>query len=196
MLAIEHDPSGLIYESSRAGKTQGSAYSALFPDSEHVIDANSIKNVSVLSPEQVSRLADHQKFFQSQVVNGAYKNTFKDRDPDLVSANMEEARNLRAPKQSLNRPFVEAPVDIGNGLYVKQGDRVKLSNGTTGVLSGYQDLSKMDPEKRASYHNNRDFYLSLNAVKGRATCEAVPHHRSKYCRQILSRCRRSERCMG
>jgi hypothetical protein len=162
-LAIEHAPEGRIYTSSRAGQTQGAAYSATFPDAEHVIDARSIKNVSVLSPEQVGRIAEHENNFEQGIRRGAFRGAYKDVDPELARANLQAARNLSPVVKSLNRPFVEAPVKTSSGLPVKKGDRVRLASGATGVLSGYREFT---PEQSAGFWKGEKHGFSLTGVKG------------------------------
>ena len=162
-LAIEHTPEGKIYASSRAGQTQGAAYSATFPDAEHVIDARSIKNVSVLSPEQIEQIAEHEKNFEAGVRKGAYKGAYKDVDPELARANLEAARNLSPVVKSLGRPFTEAPLEISSGLKVKKGDRVRFANGATGVLSDFREFT---PEQSTGFWKGEKHGFTLNGVKG------------------------------
>lgn len=149
LVAIEYKPEGDIYVSSRAGSTEGKSYSAIFSDAEHIVDANKIVSVKLLSPEQEKLLTNHTGFFESQVRKGVFKNTYRDKDAELVAANLEESRNLRPVKTNLERPFLEAPVVLPNGLPIMKGTRVRLASGATASL---QDL--------------RGSYLQLSGIKG------------------------------
>lgn len=162
-LAIEHDPKGLIYKSSRAGSTQGASYSATFPDAEHVIDARSVKSVSVLSPEQVQRIAEHEKAFEAGTRKGYFKGSYKDVDPELAKANVEASRNLEARRASLGRPFIEEPITLDNGLSVKKGDRVRFKGGATGTLSSTREFT---PEQQAAYHGGERRAFEVTKATG------------------------------
>lgn len=140
-LAIEYSPEGLIHETNRVSKTQGKAYSAIFADSEQIIDANTIKNVWVLTPEQVNLVSQHMKNFENGFTKG-YMNSFKDKDTAMSEANIKAARNLKPIVTDLGRPFIETPIKLGNGLMVKRGDRAILVTGDVVILKNWRPLSE------------------------------------------------------
>jgi phage/plasmid primase-like uncharacterized protein len=138
LVAIEYRPEGDIYVSSRAGSTQGGAFSATFSDAEHIIDAKSIVDVRLVSAEQEELILAFNRFFESQSRRGAFRGAYRDKDASLVSANIEESRNLRPVKTTLGRPFTESPVLLPNGLQVIKGQRVRLKNDAVAVLKEYR----------------------------------------------------------
>ncbi|HUT62254.1 MAG TPA: hypothetical protein VNA25_30825 [Phycisphaerae bacterium] len=143
-IAIEHDPKGLIYESSRVAQTQSRAYSAVYADTERVIDARSIKQVYVLSKAEKARIGEYYPIFDTGFVKGAFKNVYRDKDPALMAANAEAARNLLPPLSTLGREFKETPILLETGLKVKQGDRVRLLDGTKVTLTrGWYSTSSL-----------------------------------------------------
>ena len=172
MLAIEYDPSGLIYESSRVSRTGGAAYSATFADAEQVIDARSVKRVRIVTPQSVERLNEFQAFFESQIRTGGFKGAYVDKDPELVAANLKASVNLEAPIYRLDRIFREAPLRLTNGLSIMEGSRVRLWNGTEAALSpssmqpfmwaGSVDLDQV-ADMRA---RNGGIQLAVKGVKG------------------------------
>lgn len=168
-LAIEVPPDAVIYESSRAGRTQGSAYSATFPDAEYVIDANKVVSVGVLSPEQVSLVNDHATKFTSQVRGTGMRGAYKDSDPQLAGANLARSQRLEPPLDNLGRAFVETPVELPNGVQFKKGDRVVLRTGATGYVTGYQELQDVHKQ----YHGGASALLKLSTPRG-----PLPAHRT------------------
>ena len=163
LLAIEHAPEGVIYKSSRAGQTQSGAYSAQFPDAEHVIDARSVKRVYFVDEAQQANLAKHADFFRDQSVRGAFKGAYRDRDAALVAANLERSKNLEPPVGTLGRPFVEDPIKLANGLGVKKGDKVRFTGGATGVLRTVHDLT---PAQAEQYHGGEPRMFGVSKATG------------------------------
>jgi hypothetical protein len=162
LVAIEYSPDAEIYVSSRAGSTQGAAYSATFADSEHIIDAKGIVNVSLVSPEQEDTIQAATRFFEQQSSRGAFANTYKDKDSELTGVNLEETRNLRPIKKSLGRAFTETPVSLPNGLEIMKGQRVRFKNGAVGTLSGYRKgQAPVGPYEYASVTGYKGEYPAL-----------------------------------
>jgi hypothetical protein len=128
-----------------------------------VIDARSIKNVYLVSDEQRASIAKHADAARGQIRKGAFRNTYKDRDSELAGANIEESRNLRPPKESLGRPFVEDPVVLPNGLPLKKGTRVRFASGATAVAKEYR---LHPPELADQYHGGKRHALQVSSVKG------------------------------
>lgn len=170
LLAIEHTPDGLIYSSSRAGQTQSAAYSAVFPDAEHIIDAKSVQQVYVLSPAQWDVVGDHYAAFEKGYSRGAYKNAFRDKDPALAAANLERARNLEPRQEKMGRPFLEEPLELPNGLKVKLGDKIRTTTGATAVLGksgfGSQGFQEVKPEHAKYSRIPGKYSFVVGGVKG------------------------------
>jgi hypothetical protein len=169
-VAIEHDPSGLVYESSRVKSTQGRAHSATFEDSEHVIDARSVKAVYVLTPEQVANIEASGEALKGLVRRGMYKNAFRDKDSALAEANIESSLRFKPPVLSLGRPFVEAPVTLENGLQIQKGSKVRLQNGVVATISGYRvsPPEQVEPPPGGAYievNTGGKHYLSPHRAK-------------------------------
>jgi hypothetical protein len=137
-IAIEHEPSGTIYESSRLRQNASAAHSARFEDAEQVIDARSVKAVYVLTPEQVANIRKTGEKLDTLFTRGAFKGAYRDRDAELARANIDASLRFRPPVESLGRPFTESPVKLDNGLEVMKGQRVRLQDGTVATLKDYR----------------------------------------------------------
>lgn len=162
IIAILFEPSGLIYQSSRTGQTQSYAYSATFPDAEYVIDARKVKEVYVLSPEQIDMLREYVDIFTNGYTRGAYANSFRDKDPDAMKRQLENSMNLR-PIVSLGRPFSESPLVLSNGVAVMAGDRVALADGQIVTLKSVRHLGQWG--SKALKEGDGPLYFEVSGYK-------------------------------
>lgn len=142
--AIEVPNRAIVYKSTRAAmSTQGAAYSAYFIDTELLFDANRISRMWQVPSETIAKVTDWTKeLASSQIKAGAFKNAFRDADPELAAAGAEALLDLREPPKSLGRPFLEAPMSLKEGMTLQKGDRVLL---TTGDLVKVKNVTKIEP---------------------------------------------------
>lgn len=156
MVAIEYEPKGRIWRAPRVDRTEGQAYSATFVDAEDVIDARSIRRVWVLNSDQMENMPRFRAIFDQNVSGGAFRGAYKDKDPALVAANIDAARNLERPIVRLQRPLIETPLFLENGLGIRVNQRVRLSNGTVGTVSKTtaEFIERQKPGQRQVKLNN------------------------------------------
>jgi len=168
--AMEVPESAILYTSPRAAAeagtgTQGIAYSLTFVDTELIVDAKQIERLWIVPDELIQDTITWAKSIADEhLVKGAFKNTYKDRDPELVAAAAEAIRDLRKPPASLERPFIETPVYLKDGLQIQKGDRVVLINGEVVTAKSYREA---DWERFGKFlEPGTTAYIGTTPIKG------------------------------
>lgn len=161
--AMEVPNDALLYTSNRAaGFTKGFAYSATYPDTEILIDANRINRMWQVPSETMTRIGDWaQELADSQVRKTGFANAFTDADPELAKVGAEALMDLREPPKSLGRPFLEAPMSLKEGMTLTKGDRVLLS---TGDLVKVKNVEAV-PAGYEAFNDGAKWRLSTDKLK-------------------------------
>lgn len=127
--------SAVIWENSRAHRTQGLFYSMTYSDAEYVVDARQVRRVLVVPPELLRAIGEKvEELAGKNIVRTQHKNAFKDRDEDLAVATSTAIMDLRVPSPTLGRPFLEVPLVLPGIGGVMKGQRVLLKDGQVVTL--------------------------------------------------------------
>jgi len=153
------------------------AHSVDFPDTEILFNARKVTRIAEIPLpiiQELNRMWEQVK--HDHIRKGAFRNTFRTKDPEMVAARVRALANL-VPElpTTLHRPFVEDRITIAGGLKVKRGDRVLLENGSQAKLTDFRKL-EMEPEKRAIYWPEVKRYIfGVTNVKGE-----LPYSKQEY----------------
>lgn len=151
----------VIWTNNRTYNTSGIFYSLTYPDAEVVVDARKVRRVFHLPAHRIESIGRTVKALaDDNIVRGAFRHHYKDRDPELAVAARRAVVDLRLPPPDLGRPFREVPLPTAAGGVMK-GQRVLLRDGQIARLRGVREL-RVGPDVRRQFWRGHDQAFSAS----------------------------------